>query len=140
MSEEGGVTGPWADAVDEAEEVLGEGGDEEWADRARDELDVINASLPDYTVTGGHHSVKRPGARISLSGEEEHVETLVSMSADHERLHEQPPLSLTVKSTDNGMEEGLASAELTVEEAEDIHERLGEAIEAAKEGTKYYER
>ena len=141
MTEEGGeVTGPWAEAVDEAERVLGEDGDEEWADRQREELDVINNALPDYTVTGGHHSVKRPGARISLSGEEEHVETLVTVSADHERLHEQPPLSLTVKSTDNGMEEGLTSAELSVEEAEDIHERLGEAIEAAKRGDKYYER
>ena len=140
MSDEANVTGPWADAVDEAEEVLGAEGDEEWADRQMDELDVINNSLPDYTVTGGQHSVKRAGGRLHLSGEEDMVETLVSLSADHERLHEQPPLSLTIKSTDHGMEEGLAFAELTVEEAEDLHERLGKAIEAAKEGVKYYER
>ena len=134
MGSDGGeVTGPWADAVDEAEEQLREGG-------AAEELDVINSTLRDYTVTSGHHSVKRPGARIHLSGEEEHVETLVSMTADETEHTRDVPLSLTIKTTDNGMEEGLASADLSIEEAEDIRERLGEAIEAAKEGNRYYER
>lgn len=132
MSDEGGeVTGPWADAVDEAEETLRE--DES-------EVDVINEALPDFSVTSGHHRVKTTHARASLSGEEEMVETLVTVMADHERVHEQPPLSLSIKTTDKGMLEGLTNAELSVEEAEDLHERLGEAIEAAKRGDKYYER
>lgn len=124
------TTGPWAEAVDETDEEL----------EGTDELAAIRSKLPDYTVTSGHHSVKRAGGRLHLSGEEPGAETLVSVTADNERLHDAPPLSLTVKTTDHGLMEGLATADLSVKEAEDLHERLGTAIEAAKEGNRYYER
>lgn len=124
------TTGPWAEAVDEVDEEL----------EGTDELEAIRANLPDYTVDSGHHSVKRPGAEIHLSGEEPHVETTVTVTADEDEHTRDVPLSLVIKSTDHGMEEGMASADLSVEEAEDLHERLGTAIEAAKEGKRYYER
>lgn len=94
----------------------------------------------DFSVTSGHHRLKTTHARASLSGEEPHAETSVTLAADEDEHTREVPLCLYLKTTDHGMLEGLATADLSIEEAEDLHERLGEAIEAAKEGNRYYER
>lgn len=134
--------GPWAEAVDEASEDLRGTDDEEqtWGEREQDKLDRIDHHLRSYEVDHASHSVKRPGARISLNSNEPHAEASVTLTVDHDRLHERTPLSLTVKTTDNGMEEAITMADLTEEQAEDLHERLGEALAAVKDGANYYER
>jgi len=134
--------GPWAEAVDEAAEDLRGTDDEDqtWGERQHEELDRIDAHLRSYEVDHASHSVKRPGARISLNSNEPHAEASVTLTVDHDRLHERTPLSMHVKTADGGMEEALTMADLTLEQAEDLHERLGEAIEAVKDGANYYER
>lgn len=146
MSEED--RGPWFDAVDAANEDLqatetetdDEAEDQSWGERQHEELAAINSHLRSYDVAHAHHRVKRPGATIHLDSEEPHTTASVTLHADPDKLHDKPPVSLHVKTTDNGMEEGLTTVDMTIAEFEDLHERMGKALEAAKDGARYYER
>jgi len=131
--EEPETRGPWPEAVDAAAEDLRDMAEAE-------ELDRIDHHLRSYEISHANHSVKRPGAEVHLDSEEPHAEASVTLHVDNERLNDMPPVALHVKTTDNGMEEGLTMADMTIAEAEDLHERLGEAIEAANNGASYYER
>lgn len=130
------VRGPWPEAVDEAAEDLRDMTDPD----NTDELDRIDHHLRSYEISHANHSVKRAGGTLHLDSEEPHAEASITLSVDHERLHDMPPVSLHVKTTDKGMEEGLTVADMTVSELEDLHERMGEALAAAKDGASYYER
>jgi len=128
--------GPWPEAVDAAAEDLR---DMEDADN-KDELDRIDHHLRSYEISHANHRVKRPGGNLHLDSEEPMAEASVTLMVDHERLHDMPPVSLHVKTTDKGMEEALTVADMTIAELEDLHERMGEALAAAKDGARYYER
>jgi len=131
--EEPETRGPWLKAVDAAAEDLRDMVEAE-------ELDRVDHHLRSYEISHANHRVKRAGGNLHLSSEEEHAEASITLSVDHERLHDMPPVSLHVKTTDKGLMEGLTTADMTVEELEDLHEHMGEALEAAKDGARYFER
>jgi len=133
MSDGEDVRGPWPEAVDAAAEDLRD------MDEA-EELDRVDHHLRSYEISHANHRVNRAGGNLNLDSEEPHAEASVTLSVDHERLNDMPPVSLHVKTTDKGLNEGLTVADMTVEELEDLHERMGEALEAAKDGARYYER
>ena len=136
MSDEKPETrGPWPEAVDAAAEDL-----RDMDEDTHEELDRVDHHLRSYEISHANHRVKRAGGNLNLDSEEPHAEASVTLSVDHERLNDMPPVSLHVKTTDKGLNEGLTVADMTVEELEDLHERMGEALEAAKDGARYYER